>query len=45
MNPDMAFSSNSGLDVTMAPVAVQATHVSMAPAAVWPEETSMVPDG
>lgn len=45
MNPDRAFSLQSGLYATMAPVAVQTAHISTVPVAVWPVETSMVSDG
>lgn len=45
MDPDMGLGSSSGLDVTMALVAAQATHISKAPAAARPENTNMVSGG
>lgn len=41
-DPDMAFGSSLGLDITMAPVAAQGTQISMTLAAAWPLGTNMV---
>ena len=42
MGPDIALGSNSGPDITMAPVAAGTTQISMAPAAEWYSDTNMV---
>ena len=42
MGPDIALGSNSGPDITMAPVAAGTTQISMAPAAEWDSDTYMV---
>lgn len=44
-NPDMTLRSNSGMNITMAPVALKVTQISMAPLAAWPSDTNIVIGG
>lgn len=42
MDPDMVFGSSLGLNIAMAPVAVQGTQISMILVAAWSLGTNMV---